>query len=94
MTLHQFTIFAAIVKHGNITRASQELHISQPAVSKQMRLLQEQYGAKLFLRCGRGVSLTLAGERFRTAVSPILKQVRLLHQGSADSAVKLDHDWR
>jgi DNA-binding transcriptional LysR family regulator len=92
MTLHQFTIFAAIAKHGNLTKASQELHISQPAVSKQMRLLQEQYGAKLFLRRGRGVALTLAGERFRTAVSPILKQVRILHQGSADSAVKLEPD--
>ena len=75
MTLHQFTIFAAIAKHKNFTRASEELHITQPCVSQQMRLLQEYYGTKLYNRTARGVELTHAGRRFLSAVSPILHQV-------------------
>lgn len=75
MTLHQFTIFAAIAKHKNVTRASEELHITQPCVSQQMRLLQEEYGVKLYTRTAKGVELTKAGRSFLSAVSPILDQV-------------------
>jgi LysR family transcriptional regulator, low CO2-responsive transcriptional regulator len=78
MTLHQFTIFAAIAKHGSLTKASQELHITQPCVSHQMRLLQEHYRVKLYTRTARGVDLTDAGRRFLKAVSAILEQVREL----------------
>ena len=78
MTLHQFTIFAAIAKHGSLTRASQELHITQSCVSQQMRLLQEEYGAKLYNRAARGIELTLAGRHFLVAILPILEQVRRL----------------
>ena len=78
MTLHQFTIFAAIAKHGSLTRASQELHITQSCVSQQMRLLQEEYGAKLYNRAARGIELTLAGRHFLAAILPILEQVKRL----------------
>lgn len=50
MTLHQFNIFTAIAKHKNLTRASEELHLTQPCVSQQMRLLQEYYDAKPYDR--------------------------------------------
>jgi DNA-binding transcriptional LysR family regulator len=90
MTLHQFTIFAAIAKHGSLTRASQELHITQPCVSHQMRLLQEKYGAKLYTRAGNGVDLTNAGRHFLAAVSPILEQVRRLE--TSGKAVAPDPD--
>jgi DNA-binding transcriptional LysR family regulator len=82
VTLHQFTIFAAIAKHGSLTKASQELHITQSCVSQQMRLLQEEYGATLYTRAARGVALTSAGQHFLAAVSPILEQVRRLRTSS------------
>jgi DNA-binding transcriptional LysR family regulator len=82
VTLHQFTIFAAIAKHGSLTTASQELHITQSCVSQQMRLLQEEYGATLYTRAARGVALTSAGRHFLAAISPILEQVRRLRTSS------------
>lgn len=75
MTLNQFTFFAAIAKHGSLTRASQELRISQPSVSQQLRLLERDYGVKLYRRTGRGVELTEAGRLLLTRVTPILEQV-------------------
>lgn len=91
MTLHQFTIFAAIAKHGSLTRASQELHITQSSVSQQMRLLQEEYRARLYNRVARGVELTNAGRNFLTAILPILEQVSRLTTSSG-KAVTPDAD--
>ena len=91
MTLHQFTIFAAIAKHGSLTKASQELHITQSCVSQQMRLLQEEYGAKLYNRAARGIDLTIAGRHFLVAILPILEQVRRL-KTSSGKAVAPDAD--
>jgi DNA-binding transcriptional LysR family regulator len=85
MTLHQFHIFIAIAKHKNLTRASQELRISQPGVSQQMRLLQQEYGAQLYKRTAKGVELTNTGKRFFTAISPILEQVTSLKTCSGHS---------
>ncbi len=82
MTLHQFTIFAAIAKHGSLTRASQQLHITESCVSQQMRLLQEEYRARLYNRVARGVDLTDAGRNFLTAILPILEQVSRLTTSS------------
>lgn len=87
MTLHQFTIFAAIARHKNLTRAAEELHITQPCISQQMRLLQEEYGGQLYKRTAKGVELTDAGERFLTAIRPILDQVEGLKTTSADSTL-------
>ena len=78
MTLHQFEIFTAIAKYGNLSRASLELNVSQPSVSQQMKLLQKNYGAKLFARTARGVDLTDAGRRFLAGIQPILAQVARL----------------
>jgi len=78
MTLHQFEIFTAIAKYRNLSRASLELNVSQPSVSQQMKLLQKNYGAKLFTRTARGVELTEAGRRFLAGIQPILAQVARL----------------
>lgn len=85
MTLHQFAIFAAIAKHGNVTKASEELHITQPGVSQQMRLLQEEYGTQLYQRTAKGITLTQAGERFLTNIKPILDQVTRLKTSAVQS---------
>lgn len=54
--------FAAVAEAGNITHASQRLHLSQPAVSGQLRVLQEAVGEPLYHRQGHGIRLTPAGE--------------------------------
>ena len=75
MTLNQFTFFAAIAKHGSLTKASQELHISQPSVSQQLRILERDSGVKLYRRSGKGIEPTDAGRLLLSRVAPILEQV-------------------
>ncbi|HEY3596110.1 MAG TPA: LysR family transcriptional regulator, partial [Paraburkholderia sp.] len=63
MTPDQLITFAVVAEHRNISRASVALHLSQPAVSGQLRQLQDEFGEPLYLRDGRGVRLTPAGEQ-------------------------------
>jgi DNA-binding transcriptional LysR family regulator len=81
MTLYQFEIFAAIAKYRNLSRASLELNVSQPSVSQQMKLLQKDFGATLFVRKARGVELTDTGRRFLAGIQPIRAQVARLKKG-------------
>jgi DNA-binding transcriptional LysR family regulator len=74
MTLHQLRIFSSIAKNLNVTRASTELHISQPSVSQQVKLLQEEYGVTLYRKTPRGVRLTDDGRLFLKEIEPILLQ--------------------
>jgi len=55
--------FEAAARHGNFTRAGEELGMTQAAVSYQMKLLEERLGAPLFARSGRGIMLTELGRR-------------------------------
>jgi DNA-binding transcriptional LysR family regulator len=62
LNLHQLATFQAVAKHRSYVRAAKELHFSQPAVSAQMRQLEEALGVKLFEQIGRNTHLTQAGE--------------------------------
>ena len=59
-----YRIFYTVANHGNITKAAEELMISQPAISKQIKNLEEQLGGVLFVRTKRGVVLTDEGKEF------------------------------
>jgi len=61
ITFRQLTLFEAVARHLSYTRAAEELHLSQPAVSMQIRQLEEAVGAALFERLGKQISLTEAG---------------------------------
>jgi DNA-binding transcriptional LysR family regulator len=63
MTADQLITFATVAEHRNISRAAVALHLSQPAVSGQLRQLQDEFGEPLYQRDGRGVRLTSAGEQ-------------------------------
>ncbi|WP_277184567.1 LysR substrate-binding domain-containing protein [Caballeronia sp. BR00000012568055] len=63
MTPEQLITFATVAEFGNISRAAVALHLSQPAVSGQLKLLQDEFGEPLYQREGRGVRLTAAGEQ-------------------------------
>ena len=61
-TFRQLTVFHAVARLGSVSRAATELALSQPAVSMQLRLLEEGAGAALLERVGRGIRLSAAGE--------------------------------
>lgn len=54
--------FLSVCRHMSFTAASEELHITQPAVSQHIRYLEKAYGFPLFIRDGKRISLTPAGE--------------------------------
>ena len=62
MLLEQISMFSRIAKEQSISKATQAIHISQPALSQQMQRLEEELGVKLFERSNRGIILTRAGE--------------------------------
>lgn len=80
MTLGHLMVFAAVAKHRNVTRASWELHVSQPAVSKQLKLLEKNYNTKFFKRGSRGIELTEAGRMFLRDVKALLKRYERLRE--------------
>lgn len=62
-------VFEAAARHGNFTRAAEELGMTQAAVSYQIKLLEERLGAPLFRREGRRIALTDAGTRAAPQIS-------------------------
>jgi DNA-binding transcriptional LysR family regulator len=62
ITLRQMKVFEAVARHLSYTRASQELHLTQPAVSMQIKQLEENIGLPLFEQMGKKVYLTEAGQ--------------------------------
>src|SRR6202046_2770900 len=62
MDFDHLVTFVEIAKQGRFSRAGQKLYRSQPAVSAQIRQLEQEYGQKLFDRVGKSVRLTVAGE--------------------------------
>ena len=73
MTLDRLKVFAAAARYRSVTRASEELHITQPAVTKQLKMLERDYNADLYRRHGRGIELTEVGQVFLGKVKQILK---------------------
>jgi LysR family transcriptional activator of nhaA len=62
LNFHHLHYFWAVAKEGNLTRAAQSLHVAQSALSTQIRALEEQLGHPLFIRSGRNLLLTEAGQ--------------------------------
>jgi DNA-binding transcriptional LysR family regulator len=75
MTLHQLKIFDSVARHLNITNASVELHMSQPAVTHQLKLLEKKCGRQFYRKTAQGIALTEAGLALVAAVKPILNAV-------------------
>ena len=80
MTLHQLKIFECVVGYLNITKASATLHMSQPSVSQQLKLLEEEFGKKFFTRVSQGVELTAEGKEFFDAIRPMLAEAENLEK--------------
>jgi LysR family transcriptional regulator, low CO2-responsive transcriptional regulator len=80
MTLHQLRIFECVARHLNITKASAALHMSQPSVSQQLRLLEEEFGTSFFVRLKQGVELTSEGEEFFNGIRSLLTEAENLEK--------------
>ncbi|OMI04879.1 hypothetical protein BSN85_26025 [Bradyrhizobium brasilense] len=74
MDLNRLKNFITVVEAGSIGRAATILHIAQPALSRQMQLLEEEVGLVLFERLPRGVRLTPGGEEFLNGARHLLKE--------------------
>lgn len=80
MEMRQIRYFVEIAGQSSFSRAARKLAVAQPALSRQMRLLEEALGSRLFYRNGRGVTLTAAGELFLGHASEILARISLAEQ--------------
>ncbi|WP_089416321.1 LysR family transcriptional regulator [Vitreoscilla filiformis] len=67
--------FEAVARHLNFSAAAEELHLTQPAISRQIKGLEEDVGAALFARGTRHVALTAAGQQLLRAVAPSLQRL-------------------
>lgn len=67
--------FVTVAEYGSFSQAAHQLHLTQPAVSKRIALLEGQLGVRLFDRIGRTVSLTEAGREFAPRARAILRDV-------------------
>jgi len=76
--LRQLRYFAAVARRGNFTRAAEELHLAQSAVSQQVRRLERELGVELLLRTTRRVELTEAGSIALTRATRALSEVDAL----------------
>ncbi len=61
LNFHHLRYFWTVARKGGVRKAAQELHVSQPSISAQLKLLEESFGEKLFQRSGRTLVLTEAG---------------------------------
>jgi LysR family transcriptional regulator, transcription activator of glutamate synthase operon len=75
MELRHLRYFEAVARHSHVTRAAAELHIAQPALSKQISQLEQELGVALFDRVGRNVRLTEAGEALLPHARAVMAQV-------------------
>src|SRR5579884_2359817 len=77
VTLRQMRVFTAVARHLSFTRAAAELHLTQPAVSQQVKLLEREVGLPLVEHVGRRVRLAPAGEellRYATQATELMRE--------------------
>lgn len=89
--LNAVRAFEAAARHLNVTRAAEELFVTQAAVSHQIKSLEDWFGLPLFRRVGRGIRLTDAGQEFfataRDALSDIADAARRVQAGDTDGVL-------
>jgi len=75
MSLAQIQYFVAVAEEGTLSKAALRLAVSQPPLTRQIRLLEDELGALLFQRGPRGMSLLPAGERFLVHAQRVLAEL-------------------
>jgi DNA-binding transcriptional LysR family regulator len=75
MDLRQLRTFQAVAELGSVSRAADRLRIAQPALSRQIKMLEHELRAELFVRDGRGMQLTAAGQHLLERTGGLLRQI-------------------
>ncbi|MGV2827977.1 LysR family transcriptional regulator [Myxosarcina sp. GI1(2024)] len=83
-TLHQLKVFETVARHGSFTRAAEELFITQPTVSSQVKQLTKAVGLPLFEQIGKSLYLTDAGRELLTTCQDIFERLNNLEMKIAD----------
>jgi LysR family nitrogen assimilation transcriptional regulator len=73
LELRELRYFAAAARAGNLGRAAQDLNVTPPAISQQLRKLEDELGTQLLIRHSRGVTATPAGSRLLERIDTILR---------------------
>lgn len=84
VTLRQLSVFHAVARHRSFTRAAEELHLSQPAVSMQVKQLEEHVGLPLFEHLGKKIYLTEAGSEVFRCSRAIAQQLAETEESIAE----------
>jgi DNA-binding transcriptional LysR family regulator len=79
MEFYQLRGFVAVAESGHLTRAAERLHLSQPALSAQIKALEDELGVQLFERGSAGMTLTAAGKRLLPEAAQLLADAASLH---------------
>ncbi len=88
MEFRELRYFAAIAELSSFSKAAAQLRIAQPALSRQVHKLESELGVELFLRHGRGVTLTPAGEMLLVKAGGILRDMRKVRDDVASCAAE------
>lgn len=75
MDVRQLRAIVAVVDHGGVTRAAEELHVAQPSLSQTIRSLEREFGVELFHRVGRRLVLTSTGEALLGPARQVLRDM-------------------
>ena len=90
MNFRQLEYFAAVAEAKSISRASRELHVAQPPISRQLAMLEDELGVCLFLRNNKGIELTEAGKLLYQQCEQMFQSLRMM----ADSVRDVDAGLR
>jgi DNA-binding transcriptional LysR family regulator len=92
MEIQQIRGFIAVAHSGSFSKAAELTHLTQPAVSLQIRALEEEFKTQLFDRLGPNkVTLTDDGKRFYDLIEPIARDIRQLNERFDEERNRLDH---
>jgi LysR family transcriptional regulator, low CO2-responsive transcriptional regulator len=84
ITIRQLKIFESVARNLSFSRAAEDLHLTQPAVSMQIKQMEEQAGSPLFHHTGKRISLTEAGELILRHCRVILADLKAAEQSLVD----------
>src|SRR5881394_1950314 len=76
LEVRHLQLVAAVADVGSLTRAGDQLHLTQSALSHQLRDIESRLGAALFLRVGKRLVLTLAGQRLLASAREVLDRLK------------------
>lgn len=93
MEIRRLQYFVRIAEDGSLTKAAGMLRIAQPALSRQIRLLEEELGVTLFNRSARGMRLTAEGEHLHASAAGPLRELELALQDIRSFSARVEGDF-